>query len=76
VKEGRAESLCFVFLDDLDNWIVVVMTMVFFVVVVVVVWLRPTDVMTLWLWLRLWLRLSPMAMAIFVASGDVIGGRV
>jgi len=69
VKEGRAERLCFLFDDDLENGIVgVAMTVVLDRFVVVVVWFRPTDLMTLWLWL------SPIA--IFVASGDVIGGRV
>jgi len=77
VKECRAERLCFLFDDDLEDGIVrEVMTVVVdrFVVVVTVtvVWLGPTDLMTLWLWL--WLRLSPIV--IFVASGYVMGGSV
>lgn len=75
MKEGRAERLCFLFDDDLENGIVrEVMTVVMdrFVVAVTAVWLRPTDLMTLWLWL--WLRLSPIV--IFVTSGDVMGESV
>ena len=64
MKEGRAERLCFLFDDDLKDGIVGVGMTVIMDRIVVAVWFRPT-LMTLRLWLRLWL--SPIV--IFVASG-------
>lgn len=76
MKEGRAERLCFLFDDFLENGIVGVVMTVVIDRFVLAMWLRPTDLMTLWLRLRLRLWLSQIANFKFVASGDVIGGRV
>ena len=62
MKEGRAERLCFLFDDDLEDGIVGVGMTVVLDRFVVAVWFRPT-LMTL----QLWLWHSPIV--IFVASG-------